>query len=950
MKFKKKFIIFICCILLFNIGVAHASSKKVIKVGFPIQYGISYIDDNGNYAGYMVDYLEQLSLYANLEYEFVRVDGDINTQISTLLDMLISGEIDMLGTMNRNAAMEELFLYPNYSYGTAYTALTVKEDSQEWLEEDFEHWNGIKIGVYAGQSNRIEQLEQYAELNGFTYELVEYNSAEETLDAVLNGDTDAVLQVDISMKDGFRTIASFSPNPYYFALYKGDTDLLKTINKALYNMDKSYPHLQTELYNQYFKSYNEFMISEEDKEYIKQLGTVKVIFCDGNAPFQYVVNGKVKGLAVEFFDEFAKKTGLKYEPVIVNSCQEGIELIEHGKADIVACAATSSAYIATDGMKFTLPYFTSSTVSVYIPDVSDKVGNDKNEQFYTNTQDALNKMRSNVEQQARLDFYSVNHYLNKKMLYDNLNVNWSSEKNISYSVGISNNISDRMIKLLNNFTNSFPSTQLQNILYQYMTDDVEYTFTELLYIYKYWIVGIAILLTLIACVYVMYRRSKLAKYEVAVTQNRLEHLSRYDDLTGAYNGIYFRTLLSENCNKHIPLALVVLNIRNFKYVNETYGVLTADKVLCKIKECLDSIKKTDEFFCRESADIFYLALKENSDEQLKKRIHSIYQLIQEKCSDLLGQYIVSISCGAVFIEKSPEPFSASANMNYIMAALAQTKTKKHLDICIYNDELHKSEQIRLYVESHMQSALEKGEFKLYLQPKINLTTGYLSGAEALVRWQSEDKGMIYPDQFIPVFEENGFCVKLDLYMIEQACKQIRYWIDKGIKPIHISVNQTRLLFASEGYVEKLLQITNKYNVSPEYITLEILESIALDNIEKINNCIEKLRKYGFRISMDDFGSGYSSLNTLGKLKIDELKLDRLFLMDVTKDKEGIQRKVMACILELAKQLNIATVAEGVETKQDENMITQLNCDCGQGYYYSRPISVSDFENNFLYNK
>lgn len=420
-----------------------------------------------------------------------------------------------------------------------------------------------------------------------------------------------------------------------------------------------------------------------------------------------------------------------------------------------------------------------------------------------------------------------------------------------------------------------------------------------------------------------------------------------DEVTGAYNGVYFRTILTDKCNNHVPLALNVLNIRNFKYINETYGVLTADKVLCRIKECLDSIRKENEFFCRETADIFYLALNEQSADKLTKRIHSIYKLIQESCKDILGEYVLSLSCGTVFVEKSPEPYSATANLNYIMVALAETKKKKQDDICIYDEELHKDEQIRSYVENNMQKALEQGEFKLYLQPKINLDNGKLMGAEALVRWLSKDRGMIYPDKFIPLFEENGFCVKLDLYMVEQACKQIRHWIDSGLPAMHISVNQTRLLFTSENYVEKLLEITSKYKVSPKYITLEILESIAIDNIESINICIDKLRSKGFRISMDDFGSGYSSLNTLGKLKIDELKLDRLFLMDVTKDKEGVQRKIMACILALAKQLNIDTVAEGVETEQDEDMITKLSCDYGQGYYYSRPISVKDFEKNFL---
>lgn len=179
--------------------------------------------------------------------------------------------------------------------------------------------------------------------------------------------------------------------------------------------------------------------------------------------------------------------------------------------------------------------------------------------------------------------------------------------------------------------------------------------------------------------------------------------------------------------------------------------------------------------------------------------------------------------------------------------------------------------MRLYVESHMQRALEQEEFRMYLQPKMDLHTGLLIGAEALVRWQSKDKGLIFPNQFIPLFEENGFCVKLDLYMVEQVCKQLRQWIDEGITPINISVNQTRLLFASEGYVENLLAITEKYNISPQYITLEILESLALEHMDQVNACIDRLRAAGFRISMDDFGSGYSSLNTLGRLKIDELK-------------------------------------------------------------------------------
>ena len=302
--------------------------------------------------------------------------------------------------------------------------------------------------------------------------------------------------------------------------------------------------------------------------------------------------------------------------------------------------------------------------------------------------------------------------------------------------------------------------------------------------------------------------------------------------------------------------------------------------------------------------------------------------------------------GGVLTAQSPEPYSA-ANLSYMMAALAQGKKENRQDICIYDEKLHQAEQLRHYVESHMHTALAAEEFQLYLQPKMDLSEGCMYGAEALVRWQPKDRDMIFPDQFIPLFEENGFCVQLDLYMVEQACKQLRTWINQGMTPISISVNQTKLLFGREDYVDRLLAITRKYQVQPKYITLEILEGLALDSIEKLNSVIERLNAAGFRVSMDDFGSGYSSLNTLGKIKIDELKLDRLFLYDVAKDTHGTQRKVLASILALAKELNIRTVAEGVETQENEQMMIELDCDYGQGYYYSKPIPADRFLDEFL---
>ena len=174
MKYMKNFTaaLVLCAILFCDLMSIHAqeASEKVIRVGFPIQPGMSYIDENGNYAGYMVDYLNQLILFTDWKIEYVQAEGDLNTQLSTLLQMLQDGEIDMMGTMNRTAALEEMYLYPNYSYGSTHTVLAVRDDSS-YISEDFSQWDGMTVASYPGLSNRMQLLEQYAQINGFTYQV-----------------------------------------------------------------------------------------------------------------------------------------------------------------------------------------------------------------------------------------------------------------------------------------------------------------------------------------------------------------------------------------------------------------------------------------------------------------------------------------------------------------------------------------------------------------------------------------------------------------------------------------------------------------------------------------------------------------------------------------------------------------------------------------------------------
>ena len=243
--------------------------------------------------------------------------------------------------------------------------------------------------------------------------------------------------------------------------------------------------------------------------------------------------------------------------------------------------------------------------------------------------------------------------------------------------------------------------------------------------------------------------------------------------------------------------------------------------------------------------------------------------------------------------------------------------------------------------------ISKEEFRLFLQPKRDLASGEIASAEALVRWIREDGSVIFPDQFIPLFELNGFCAQLDLYMVAQVCRKLRQWEDEGRRPISVSVNQSKLLFYQSDYVERLCQITEHYNIPRSRITLEILEGLAAESIGELNKTIMLLKNLGFKISLDDFGSGYSSLNLLTRMGIDEVKLDRGFLeQEVFRESES-QAVLMKHIVNLARDLSITTVVEGVETAENEAFIRSIGVDYGQGYYYSRPIPSDEFAEKYL---
>lgn len=438
-------------------------------------------------------------------------------------------------------------------------------------------------------------------------------------------------------------------------------------------------------------------------------------------------------------------------------------------------------------------------------------------------------------------------------------------------------------------------------------------------------------------------------YRILRQSNRqLRQIAYHDTLTGANNLAGFTQKVRDSLEKTKECSVVSMNIRQFKFINEIFGRDRADDLLRHMNQILRQNLSEREYYCRDSGDSFLLYLLETDHTRIQQRLDSIMNQISLYSLNTRHNYQILLYCGvAVRTGEESKDHTCEDLITHSIFALHTAKGNHQNSIWFYNLDLHKQEQLENYVESHMNQALKTQEFRLFLQPKFYLDSGNLEGAEALVRWMTQEGETIFPDQFIPLFEKNGFCARLDLYMADQVCRQIREWIDSGIQPVPVSINQSKLLFYESDYVENLCKITEKYQIPPSLITLEILEGLALENVEELNTRIAQLQEKGFHISLDDFGSGYSTLNTLGSLHIDELKLDRGFLSELSLTHNDSQRVIIEEIISLTKKLYISTVAEGIETLESAELLKSMGCDLGQGYYYSRPLPAKEFTEKFL---
>jgi diguanylate cyclase (GGDEF)-like protein len=422
--------------------------------------------------------------------------------------------------------------------------------------------------------------------------------------------------------------------------------------------------------------------------------------------------------------------------------------------------------------------------------------------------------------------------------------------------------------------------------------------------------------------------------EQVLNEQKNEYMAYHDILTNLPNRHFYKESLQKTIDENEEFAIVLMDLDNFKDINDTLGHNVGDHLLIDFSKRLTDHVISPNMVARWGGDEFILLIKDkNNMQNLDGFIMDLYTKITGTWEYETTIYRVSCKMGISLFPLN----SRDGDILIKQADMAMYKVKGNLQksICHYDQQMETEIKQRAMMENELYLAIKKGHFVVYYQPQVDVN-GEFSGVEALVRWQHPKKGMISPAEFIPVAENNGLILPLGAWIFTDVCEQIQKWnrMEYPIK-INVSINLSPKQFMRENLVERIKQIITEKEISPEQITIEITETATIENPDKTVDVLQQLKKLGVKIALDDFGTGYSSLMYLKKFPFDIIKIDKSFIQDILTNIEA--KNIVKTIIYLAQSLKYKTVAEGVETIEQVELLKDLGCDCFQGYYYSKPI-------------
>ena len=935
---------------------ARTAMPRTYRVGANEMFGVNKTDSG--YSGISFDYLNALSRYTGDNYIFVEGSE------AELFFKLKNGQIDLIPCVTEydreyyesvfsGESDIEMFRKTGNALISRFGAVYVydKGGYRDTVMNDVSVIRHMKIGYL--ESDKARYFEDgrciYSDIEGADF--VSYLKEETMRGDFVSGKIDAVIKDCLRPWSDETIVYQFEARSGFFVTRANDSELAHRLEKGLISLFMDSPTFYGSVYERYITNYGsrKFAYNTVESEYKKNHGEITVAFNleDDTMRSYDEKSGTLSGVTGLLVKKYSEATGLNVVIKPCGSLAEGLGMLDSRDVDMVYGGIRSSdslgrdIYVSSPAINFPLVLMSRNS-----GDISDTMkiavntGNDEAiaslEHFYPdagivlaeNLEEACEMAESGRTNAVCLTGYDAMYFKNNgfsKLEMSKVLPVYSTECFAirSEDRGLSGITENALVRI-----NS--SEAIANIYNMFEAGDRSSANGGM---YAWLIVAafVTFMLLIVGMIAV-----------IIMKENRTHDI---DPLTGGYSRKTFiekalHTIKKSGTSKW---QLIVIDIDKFKFINDRLGYEEGDRMLERVYKTLGDHMESGESYARISDDNFACCIREQSDEDVIERMESIFEEFKRRNS-LFVSYPVLFSAGVCSLaECVSEDGAVDMNMAIDHCKIAK-KTIKGLHssaVAFYDGRLRDKTLREKDFENAMPKALEKHEFMCYIQPKYGAKSRLIEGGEALIRWRSSEFGFVFPGEFIPISEKNGFVVELDFFILEEVCKAMRRWMDMGLTPVTVSVNQSRMHLSHDDYIWRLREIVDKYAIPYEYIELELTETVFTENAELLLRIMQKLHDIGFKLSIDDFGSGYSSLNMLKDIPADVVKIDREFFNGTVHSDKG--REVIMTVVDLAKRLKMHVISEGVETIDQVEFLDKINCDLIQGYFFAKPMPLSEFE-------
>lgn len=641
--------------------------------------------------------------------------------------------------------------------------------------------------------------------------------------------------------------------------------------------------------------------------------------------------------------ELARRAGVRLEMVPAETYEECLAMLRKGEADVVSNVLSSASFARRYGIFIGQPFY-NAPISLALgrlakPGSGLRIAATREflcvEEAYLQTYPAdhfvfyatpeeCDRALDRGEVDASLSTYPGSPDSAGRQHARSLTV---TQAFYPMSFGFGPHVSPYAISLFDKHIMALSGGQVETLVMEHVPQTIREMLVNTIHRNILWLIASGILLVVL----LFWGKGKANRRHLQA----LEKVAYTDSVTGGINRARFLIdgsgILLEGESGYV---VVSINIRKLMQINRSCGYGSGDWAIRRCYAELQNLTSGRELVAHAGGGRFLCLwhCPENSavEERLSTFFHATTALGGE-----LGHMLV-LACGVARVRHFDgrlEPFVGTAET--AQASIGDNTYKS--SYAFYDEEMDSIVQRMAALENRMQAALDAGEFVVHVQPQIELASGHVSGGEALVRWMPPDGNKVYPDEFIPLFEKNGFIRELDIYMLDQVCRWLRQRLDEGKRVVPISVNQSKALFLTESYCDLFLAVLNRHNTPRDLIEVEVTESLAAFNEELVVANLQRLKAWGIKVALDDFGKGYSSLTALQLFPVDVLKLDKEFLSKVSSP------AILESLVHLGSRLGLKVLCEGIETLDQLRFLAGIGCHYGQGYYIARPMPLPDFE-------